>query len=58
MATNSILRNVIIKDKVLVKSFIEALDHAKGRKSKEVIISKTLKHLDKSEIEMLFKNKC
>lgn len=57
MAFNSILRNININDKTSKKAFIEALENAKRKKSKEVIMSKTVKHLGKPEIEKLFNDK-
>jgi len=54
MATNSILRTVSIKDRKLVKSFIEALENAKNKKSQTVIISKKVKHLDKADLDKVF----
>ena len=40
MATKSILKNVDIKDKKLVKSLIIALENAAGKQSKEVTLSR------------------
>ena len=41
MATKSILKDVRFRDKSLCRGFATALEHAKGKKSKEVRISRT-----------------
>lgn len=41
MATKSILKNVDIKDRKLGKSLVVALEHAAGKRSKDVELTRT-----------------
>lgn len=56
MATRSILKNVDIRDKKLAKEFINALENSKNKRTKEVVISKTVKTIDASQIKEIFGN--
>lgn len=55
MATNSILRSINIKEKHAARMFVYALENAKGKKSKEVTISKKVVYPDKGQIASIFK---
>lgn len=57
MATSSILRNIIIKDKELAKGLVDALENAENKQAKEVKISKIVKNTSRNEIKSLFKKK-
>ena len=54
MATVSILKNVDIRDKEQAKKLVYALEHAKGKKSKKVVLSKTVKEIDRDMIKSIF----
>jgi len=54
MATNSILKNVRIKDRRLARDFIKALEHAETKKAKDVVIPQIVRKLDKSQIKAVF----
>lgn len=54
MATKSILKNVDIKDKKLAKSLIVALEHASGKHSKPVTLSRTYSEIRGDKIKEIF----
>ena len=54
MATKSILKSVIIKDKVTSSSLINALENAKKKKSKDVVLSRAVRVADSDMIQKLF----
>ena len=54
MATKSILKDVIIRDKKASSSFISALEHAQRRKPTNVNMSKQFSVLNKDEISKIF----
>ena len=54
MATKSIMKNVDIRDRKLCRSFVEALENAEGKGSKEVILSRTFKEVSGDKIKELF----
>lgn len=54
MATKSILKDVRFKDRTLCRGFATALEHAKGKKSKEVVLSRMCKTVPKDKIKDFF----
>ncbi|WP_204220831.1 hypothetical protein [Megamonas hypermegale] len=54
MATKSILKNIVIKDKKSCRSLINALENAKGKKRKEVIFSRGYKTATEEDIDKIF----
>lgn len=57
MATKSILKDVRFRDKSLCRGFATALEHAKGKKSKEVRIFRTCQTIQKDKIKDFFGDK-
>ncbi len=49
MATKSFLKNIVIKDKKSAEKFINALEKAENKKSKQVIIDKRVEEVTDSE---------
>lgn len=54
MATKSILKEVRFKDKALCRGFATALENAKNKKSKEVILTRTCKTIPKNKVSDFF----
>ena len=54
MATSSVLKNVNIKEKNLGRSFVNALENAKDKGSKPVVLSKTVKTIKADKIGEMF----
>ncbi|MDO4446054.1 MAG: hypothetical protein Q4C97_11035 [Bacillota bacterium] len=54
MATKSMLKNVDIKDKKLGKSLVVALEHACGKSSKQVDLSRTYSEVHGENIKKIF----
>lgn len=54
MATKSITKNIDIRDKTLGKSLVNALENAKGKKSKEVEYSKAYREIRGDKIKKIF----
>lgn len=54
MATKSIMKNVDIRDKKLCRAFVDALENAEGKKSKEVVLSRTFKEISGDKIKKIF----
>ena len=54
MATKSILKNVVIKDKKSCSSLVNALESAKGKRAKEVIYSRSVRTADDEMIKKMF----
>lgn len=54
MATKSILKEVRFKDKALCRGFATALENAKNKKSKDVILSRTCKTIPKNKVSDFF----
>lgn len=54
MATKSIYKNVSIKSRPLGKGLVLALENAKNKKSKEVVLSKKCQSIHKDKIKELF----
>ncbi len=55
MATKSFLKNIVIKDKQSATTFIEALEHAEGKKRKIVRIDKLVEDVnDSKKIKEIF----
>ena len=57
MATKSILKEVRFRDRSLCRGFATALEHAKGKKSKEVTLSRTCQTISKDKIKDFFRDK-
>ena len=55
MATQSILKNISIRDKKSARDLVNALENAENKKSKEVVLSKPLKKIEKEDIAELWK---
>ncbi|ACB84405.1 hypothetical protein [Natranaerobius thermophilus] len=56
MATKSILKNINIRRKSFCRNFINALENAKGRKSKEVKLSRPVTEIKGEKIKEIFGN--
>ncbi len=56
MATKSIFKNIVIKDKILSKKLVLALENAKEKESKQVVLSKSYHEVKKGQIEDIFRN--
>ncbi|MCR5835917.1 MAG: hypothetical protein K6G88_05390 [Lachnospiraceae bacterium] len=54
MATRSITKNIDIRDKKLGKNLIVALEHASGKKSKDVQLTRTCVDISGEQIKKLF----
>ena len=54
MATKSVYKDIRIKDKSLCRNFISALENAKGKKSKEVVMSKKVQTISGDKIKEIF----
>lgn len=57
MATKSIYKNVNIKNKVLAKGLLTALENAEGRKGKEVQLQKSFEEIRGDDLKKLFKKR-
>ena len=57
MATSSITRNIVLRDKNLCHSLISALEHASGKKVKQVAYKKSFEEIKGQEIRNLFGSK-
>lgn len=57
MATKSITKNVVVRSKPLAKNFIRAVEHAQDKKSKVVVMSKTVHELKGSVLKDVFAQK-
>ncbi len=57
MATKSILKNVDIKDRKLGKSLVVALEHASGKKAKDVTLSRTYSDMRGEKLKEIFGKK-
>lgn len=57
MATKSILKNIVIKDKKSCSSLINALEGAKGKIAKEVNFSRSVRTVDDETIKKMFGDK-
>lgn len=54
MATKSILKEVRFKDKQLCHGFASALENAQGKRSKDVVFSRTISDVKKDEVKKFF----
>lgn len=54
MATKSVLKNVIIKDRRSAYALVRALENAGGKQSQEVSMSRTCKELDRNDVRKIF----
>lgn len=54
VATKSILKSVIIKDKATSTSLINALENAKNKKAIDVTLSRTVRNADSELIKKIF----
>lgn len=57
MATQSITHNVNVKTKALSKSLVQALENAKNRQNKKVVLTKKCRDIKAEEIKELFGGK-
>lgn len=57
MATKSILKNINIKEKNMGRNFVTALEHAKDKPCKEVVITKSCSVLTSDQIRVVFGDK-
>ena len=57
MATKSVLKNIVIKDKKTGSALINALESAKGKKAKEVKFSRSVRNADDEMIMKMFGDK-
>ena len=57
MATRSILKNIVFKDRKFCHSLISALEHSKDQKGKEVKLTRQVRNLDKDDIIKIFGDK-
>lgn len=57
MATKSILKSIVIKDKKSSSSLINALENAEGKRSKDVSFSRAVRNADDEMIKKMFGNK-
>lgn len=56
MATKSFLKNIVIKDRKSATAFLEALEHAEGKKRKKVVINEPVEMIEDDEvIKRIFK---
>lgn len=53
MATKSILKNVMIKEKNMGRNFVYALENAKDKRAKDVVMSKSCETVRKQDIKKL-----
>lgn len=54
MATKSIFKNIVIKDRSLSRKLVLALENAKGKSSKHVVLSKSYHEAKKGQIKDIF----
>ena len=54
MATKSILKNVVIKNKKSCSSLVNALESAKGKRAKEAVCSRSVRTADDEMIKKMF----
>lgn len=57
MATKSVLKTILIKDRRSADSLVTALENASGKKSKDVTVSRTCRELGREEIQKIFGEK-
>lgn len=58
MATKSFLKNIVITNKKSATAFIEALEHAEGKKQKNVKFDRLVEDIeDSKKIKEMFKKK-
>ena len=53
MATKSVLKNIMIKDRRSAHNLVKALEHASGKQSRDVTISRTCNEMHKDDIRKL-----
>lgn len=56
MATKSILKTIHIKKRRPALALVRALEHAKGKASKEVVMSRSYSEATESDIRKMFGN--
>ena len=55
MATKSFLKNITVKNRASASAFIDALEHAEGKKRKTINVDKSIESVkDKEKIRRLF----
>lgn len=57
MATKSVLKNVMIKDRRSAHRLVSALENAKNKSEKKVILSRTCSEMGRDEIRAVFGDK-
>lgn len=57
MATKSISKNIVIKDRKLCHNLVSALENAAGKSSKQVELKRQLKTANETEILKIFGDK-
>lgn len=57
MATKSILKNVMIKDRHSARRLVSALENASGKSEKKVTLSRTYSEMGRDEIRAVFGDK-
>lgn len=56
MATKSFYKNVIIDNKTTCRTLVSALESAKSKKDKEILVSKNVSTIRKNELKEFFSN--
>ena len=54
MATKSMLKNVVLRDRKLANRFLTALDRAKTKRSKKVILERNIEEIKGEDVKRLF----
>lgn len=54
MATKSIFKNIVIKDRTISRRLVLALENARGKSSKQVVLSKSFHEVKKGQIKDVF----
>ena len=54
MATESMLKSVVIKDKKTCQKFLHALEHSKETKVEPVIMQRTVSDMTREQIQKIF----
>jgi len=54
MATNSVLKNIDIREKHLGRTLVEALENAMDKGSKDVVVKKTVTRANKDQVLKFF----
>ena len=54
MATKSMLKNIVLRDRKLANNFLSALEKAGKKKSKKVILERNIEEVKGEDIKKLF----